>query len=177
MVTLSGDITYLRALEPEDLEIVHYVENREDLWELSNTQTPYSKYLIKEYLEHAHRDIYEVKQLRLVICENASDAVLGFIDLFDFDPKNRRVGLGILIIDSEERNKGIGTESLGLVINYAFKFLNVHQIYCNIAANNSASKSLFEKFNFKPVGLKKDWNYNNGTYQDEILYQLISDVY
>ena len=104
MVTLSGNTLYLRALEPEDLEVVHYVENREDLWELSNTQTPYSRYLIKEYLEHAHKDIYEVKQLRLVICENVSDAVLGFIDLFDFDPKNRRVGLGILIIDSENLN-------------------------------------------------------------------------
>lgn len=177
MVTLSGNTLYLRALEPEDLEVVHYVENREDLWELSNTQTPYSRYLIKEYLEHAHKDIYEVKQLRLVICENVSDAVLGFIDLFDFDPKNRRVGLGILIIDSENRSKGIGAESLELVINYTFKFLQVHQIYCNIAANNVISKSLFEKFDFKPVGVKKDWNYNNGSYNDEILYQLIKDVH
>ena len=40
--------TYLfRALEPEDLEFIHDIENDETIWELSNTITPYSKYLIK----------------------------------------------------------------------------------------------------------------------------------
>lgn len=177
MVTLTGNTIYLRALEPEDLEVVHYVENSEELWELSHTQTPYSKYLIKEYLANAHKDIYEVKQLRLVICEQNSDAVLGFIDLFDFDPKNRRVGLGILIINPANREKGIGSQALELVVKYAFKYLQVHQIYCNIAADNQMSIALFKKFNFVAVGLKKDWNYNNGLYQDELLYQLIKDVH
>ncbi|HMQ44873.1 MAG TPA: GNAT family N-acetyltransferase, partial [Mariniflexile sp.] len=67
MITLKGDYIYLRALEPEDLEFIHAIENDESVWEMSNTTTPYSKYLIKQYLEQAHKDIFEVKQLRLVI--------------------------------------------------------------------------------------------------------------
>jgi len=42
MVTLKGEHIYLRALEPEDLEFVHAIENDENIWHLSNTQTPYS---------------------------------------------------------------------------------------------------------------------------------------
>jgi len=89
MLTLKGEHIYLRALEPEDLEFIHQIENDETIWEISNTITPYSKYLIKQYLENAHKDIYEVKQLRLVICNDA-DTAIGMIDLFDFDIKNKR---------------------------------------------------------------------------------------
>ena len=69
MLSLKGDKIYLRALEPEDLDFVHAVENNEEFWEVSATQTPYSRFMIKQYLENAHRDIYDVKQLRLVICD------------------------------------------------------------------------------------------------------------
>ena len=51
MITLKGKHIYLRALEPEDLEFIHTIENDESLWELSNTITPYSKFLIKQYME------------------------------------------------------------------------------------------------------------------------------
>lgn len=67
MVTLKGKQVFLRALEPEDLEFIFAIENDVSIWEISNTQTPYSKYLLKEYLNNAHKDIYEIKQLRLVI--------------------------------------------------------------------------------------------------------------
>jgi diamine N-acetyltransferase len=70
MITLKGQNIYLRALEPEDLEFVFEVENDESVWEVSNTQAPYSRFLVKQYLENAHKDIFEAKQLRLAICKN-----------------------------------------------------------------------------------------------------------
>jgi diamine N-acetyltransferase len=50
MITLKGDSIYLRALEPQDLEFIYSIENDENIWEVSNTQTPYSRFLIKQYL-------------------------------------------------------------------------------------------------------------------------------
>jgi diamine N-acetyltransferase len=70
MLTLTGKNIYLRALEPEDLEFVYAVENDETVWQVSNTQTPYSRFLIKQYLENAQQDIYEARQLRLAICKH-----------------------------------------------------------------------------------------------------------
>lgn len=174
MITLKGQHIYLRALEPEDLEFVYAIENNEEIWEISNTQTPYSRFLIRQYLENAHQDIYEAKQLRLAICLLNSDVAVGLIDLFDFDPKNNRAGIGILIQKEEDRTKGIGTEALQLVIQYAFHQLQLHQLYANIGAENSRSLQLFSKFDFQKIGIKKDWNLNNGKYQDEYLFQLIN---
>ncbi|WP_104736128.1 GNAT family N-acetyltransferase [Hanstruepera ponticola] len=172
MVTLKGEHIYLRALEPEDLEFIYAVENDETLWELSNTQTPYSRYLIKEYLENAYKDIYEVKQLRLVISD-FEDQALGLIDLFDFDFKNKRAGIGILIKSESDRQKGFGKEALKLLINYCFNQLQLHQLYCNISENNNMSVQLFKNQGFVPVGLKRDWNFNGNTFENEYLLQLI----
>lgn len=175
MVTLKGNSIYLRALEPEDLEFVYEVENDEDIWNVSNTQTPYSRFLIRQYLENAHQDIYEAKQLRLAICKHNDFAAIGLIDLFDYDPKNNRAGIGILIKNIKNRNSGIGTEALGLLIEFAFKQLNLHQLYANIDLENEISKTLFTNLGFQIIGVKKQWNLINGKYVDEISYQLINE--
>ncbi|MFY7987891.1 MAG: GNAT family N-acetyltransferase [Flavobacterium sp.] len=176
MITLKGKNIYLRALEPEDLEFIYKIENNESIWEVSNTQTPYSRFLIRQYLENAHQDIYEAKQLRLAICLNDTFEALGLIDLFDFDPKNSRVGVGIVISSQANRNSGIGSEALELLINYVFHQLQLHQLYANIASKNEISISLFTKFGFQKIGVKKDWNKINNQYEDEILYQLINHI-
>lgn len=172
METLKGKHIYLRALEPEDLNFIHEIENNQDVWDISNTITPYSKYLIKQYIDHAHKDIFEVKQLRLVI-SNYNDMALGMVDLFDFDFKNRRAGVGILIKDSENRQKGYGKEALQLLISYCKSHLDLHQLYCNISEENDKSLKLFKKEGFEIIGLKKDWNYINGSYKNEYLLQTI----
>ncbi|NNT72047.1 GNAT family N-acetyltransferase [Flavobacterium sp. IMCC34852] len=173
MVTLKGNTIYLRALEPEDLEFIYHIENDESIWEVSNTQTPYSKFLIRQYLENAHQDIYEAKQLRLAICKNETTEAIGLIDLFDFDPKNKRAGVGIIIQNETDRKSGFGKEALGLVINYAFQQLQLHQLFANIGTENTASIALFTTFGFEKIGVKKDWNFANNRFQDEALFQLI----
>lgn len=174
MITLKGNTIYLRALEPEDLEFIYTIENDESIWEVSNTQTPYSKFLIKQYLENAHQDIYEAKQLRLVICKNNDDKAIGLIDLFEFDPKNNRAGIGIVIQNNEDRSKGYGKEALDLLIKFSFSKLNLHQLFANIGTNNESSLLLFTTFGFQKIGIKKEWNLVNGKYEDEAVFQLIN---
>ncbi len=171
MATLYGKNINLRALEPEDLDFLFSAENDESFWEISGTQIPYSKYILKKYIENAHQDIYEAKQYRFVIC-NTQNIPVGMIDLFNFNPQHKRVGIGILLLPQYE-GKGFGSEAMEMVINYAFTYLKVHQIFANIIANNEKSMTLFEKFNFEKVGIKKEWIYANSQYKDEILYQLI----
>ena len=172
MEYLKGENSNLRALEPEDLEFLYTIENNESFWEISHTQTPFSKYLLKQYLENTHLDIFEAKQLRLLIEEKSTKRQIGLIDLFDFNPQHKRAGIGILIHPDFQKN-GFAFEALSILIDYAFKYLNLHQLYANITANNSKSISLFTKHKFKKVGIKKDWILSGGKFKDEILFQLI----
>ena len=136
-MTLKGENIFLRALEPLDLDFLYELENNPEIWEISGTITPYSKQVLRTYLENAHRDIFDVKQLRLCICMN-SGKLVGLIDLFDFDPKNLRAGLGIVVLQSEDRNKGVGSEAIKLLDQYAFDTLNLHQLYANVASDNDS---------------------------------------
>ncbi|WP_438977922.1 GNAT family N-acetyltransferase [Polaribacter sp.] len=173
MNTLLGKNIKLRALEKEDLDFLYQIENNESFWQVSHTQTPFSKYMLKLYLENAHLDIYQAKQLRLIIEENSTNLQVGMIDLFDFNPKHKRAGIGILI-HPDFQEKGYAFEALSLLINYTFTHLDLHQLYANITDDNNKSISLFEKNNFVKTGIKKDWIFTNNNYKSEILYQLIN---
>lgn len=174
MKTLTNKHISLRAIEPNDLAFLYQIENDESFWSVSNTQKPFSKFLLQQYLENAHQDIYQAKQLRLIIFENKSNTSIGMIDLFDFDPKHLRVGLGILISPAYQK-KGYASEALNLLIKYTFLHLDVHQIFANIGEDNLNSIHLFENHGFKKVGVKKDWIYSNQKFKNELLYQLINE--
>ena len=160
----------LRALEPNDLELVYEVENDKSLWIYSNTSSPFSRHSLKKFIENSHLDIIEHKQLRLVITDDKQS--YGFIDLYDYDFINRRVGVGIIIF-KKYRSKGIGLSSLQLTENYLLEHVPIHQVYANISSTNKESISLFEKSKYVNVGLKKDWIFYNNKFNDELLFQKI----
>ena len=176
MLSFGSKHIYLRALEPEDLSFLEHIENDDKLWHLSNTQTPYSKDILKTYLQNGHRDIFEVKQLRLVICKNQTDEQVGFIDIYDFSPQHNRAGLGI-IINKSFRNQGFAKEAIKSVLNYGLKHLNLHQFFAYIELDNKESIKLFESCGFIKTGEHKDWNFHHGQYHTEAIYQNIKDVY
>jgi len=165
----------LRALEPEDLELLYEWENNDSYWVISNTVTPFSKYTLKRYLENSHKNIYETGQLRLMIDIIPEKITIGTIDIFDFDPFHKRAGLGILIADENNRRKGYATMSLKCLINYCFSTLQLHQLYCNILSNNCESIDLFKKQGFVQSGIKKDWIKTPNGYLDEYMFQLINN--
>lgn len=169
---MTGKKIILRALEPEDLDFLFAMENDAELWEVSHTQTPFSKHVLKQYLAQAHLDIYQAKQLRLMIVEINSQKSVGMIDLFDFNPQHKRAGIGI-VLHREATGKGYASEALALLIAYGFDTLKLHQLYASMTPDNQASIRLFEKFSFAKVGVKKDWIVTKSGFKDELFYQLI----
>ena len=173
MTLLENDIIKLRALETGDLDLLFSVENDPQFWEVSNTLAPYSRQLLGQYLKNAHQDIFEAKQLRLVITEKKDSTVLGLLDLFDFNPQHNRAGIGILILKKYQQ-KGYAVNALEVFIRYAFEHLDIHQLYANIPVSNEKSLHLFHKLNFIEVGIQKGWIKVKGKFQDVALLQLIN---
>lgn len=170
---MNGTNICLRALEPSDIELLYKWENDPAIWKVSNTLTPYSLHVLEQYIISSAQDIYSVKQLRLMIQKNGSGPCVGAIDLFDFDPKHLRAGIGIMIGDENERRNGHASEALELMIPYCFDTLHLHQLYCNVAKDNEASIKLFMKFGFEITGVKKEWVRDANGFVDEFTLQLI----
>ena len=177
MIPLLGDNIKLRAIEPSDLDLIFQWENDPENWLISNTSIPFSRHILNKYIENAQQDIYEARQLRLMIDLMDPQGnilnVIGTIDLFDFDPVHRRAGVGILIAEKENRRQGLASEALSVLTEYAFGTLLLHQLYCNIATNNEVSLKLFKRHGFVEVGIKNDWLRRNHKWLDVILLQKI----
>ena len=166
----------LRAPEPEDISLLYEWENDPSIWELSNTLAPVSRHTIEQFIQDSRLDIYQTKQFRYMIelISNKNRMTIGTIDLFDFDPFHKRVGVGILIKDISQRRMGYASDALSILLDYCFQVLDLHQVYCNISNDNKASLSLFKNLGFIISGEKKDWSKNQGKWKSEFFLQLIN---
>ncbi len=165
----EGSIS-LRALEMSDLDTLYRWENDPSVWLVSGTTVPFSRELLAQYIQSAELDIFVVRQLRMII--ERSGQAIGAVDLFDFDPLNCRAGLGILI-DPASRRAGSAYTALRLMERYARTRLRLHQLYCNVTADNTPSLSLFAKAGYQITGTKKDWIATPSGWADEYTLQLM----
>lgn len=171
---MKNQLTYgkisLRPLEIEDIDLLYEWENNMEIWNVSNTRTPFSKYILAEYLKESAKDIYETKQLRLII-QNKNGEAVGAVDLFDFEPYHMRAGIGILIHNAENRNQGYASDALNIIFEYAVEVLGLKQLFANISAKNEISIHLFEKAGFVNSGIKKNWIKTLSGWEDEMFFQ------
>lgn len=158
----------LRALEPNDVNLLYSIENDSSLWILSQTNMPYSREFLSQYILSTTGDIYTDKQLRLVI--ESEGKPVGLIDLQNFAPQHGRAEVGIIIIE-EHRRKHIATQALSLLAQYASKTLHLHQLYAIIPASNIASIELFKKSGFGDDLTLRDWLYDGEKYENAIVLQ------
>ena len=75
----------LRALEPEDLDMLYAMENDHEVWNVGENNVPYSRYVLHDYIANATADIYADRQVRMMV-ENVDGECVGVVDLVNFSP-------------------------------------------------------------------------------------------
>lgn len=160
----------LRAMEPEDLELIYGIENDPQLWDISNFTVPYSRYVIKQYMESSQCDVFSDKQLRMMIERIEDGMTMGIIDVTDFAPMHGRGEVGI-VIRREFRGEGYAKDALTLLCEYVFDFLHLKQLIVHITTDNEVSMRLFASCGFIQCGLLKEWLFMEGEYKDVVLLQ------
>ncbi len=159
----------LRALEPEDLELLYKIENDVRLWNVGATNVPYSKYTLHDYIANSADDIYTDKQLRMIV-EDTEGKTVGIVDLMNFSPRHLRAETGIVVMDAERR-KGYATAALNALCDYAGSVLHLHQLYGVVGKDNQAALALYEKTGFSSQEVLKEWLFDGKKYIDAILMQ------
>lgn len=161
----------LRAIEPEDLDLLYRIENDRTLWNVGNSNVPYSRYALHDYVAHASDDIYTDRQVRMMV-ENGQGEIVGIADLVDFDPGNRRAEVGLIILEAFRR-QGYGRSTLEMIADYALTVLHLHQLYAYVDVSNEASLHLFRQTGFLPSAHIADWLFDGREYHDAVLMQLV----
>ena len=172
----------LRKIEPSDLPFLYQWENDVTMWADSDTHNPLSRHDLHQYIENTTGDIYRDGQLRLIIEDNdatqrllnttqLSPSILGCIDLFDFDARNRKAAIGMYIAP-DARGKGVGKQAVQLLEDYAFGFLHLRMLYAIISVHNTPCSHIYEQMGYTPSSVLKDWTLEG----DAILWQKSKSV-
>ena len=169
MMNIEGRICCLRALEPSDLDVMYGWENDTDVWRVSGTSAPFSRHVLSRLIEEQQFDIYATRQMRLVI-EARDGSAVGAVDLFEFDPKHLRAGVGI-IIAPEYRRQGYALDALKALEWYVRDVLHLKQLWCSVTEDNQASLLLFRRAGYTECGRRKEWILTAVGALDEILFQ------
>lgn len=157
----------LRAMEPEDLDEMYEIENDQDIWSVSNTNMPYSRFALHEYIASSSGDIYTDKQVRLIIT-NLDKDFIGIIDLANFSPQHQRAEVGI-VIRKLYRYEGYGQAALEELMEYAHTVLHIHQLYALVNVSNKYCVKLFQKVGFTLEAELSDWLFDGDNYHNAYL--------
>lgn len=173
-MNIEGAICRLRALEPDDLDTMYRWENDTLLWRVSGTTAPFSRHTLMRLIDEQRFDIYATRQQRLVIetADSGQPQRAGAVDLFEFDPQNLRAGVGI-VVAPELRGRGYATDALAALGCYCRDTLHLHQLWCEITADNTASLRLFAAAGYEQCGRRRDWLLSPDGWCDAILMQKI----
>ncbi len=159
----------LRAIEPEDLDLLYRIENDTRLWNVGATNVPYSRYTLHDYIATSSDDIYADRQVRLVV-ENGEGKTVGLADLVHFDPQHLRAETGIVVLDAYRR-RGYASAALDELSRYALRVLHLHQLFAIVEHDNIAAVRLFRENGYEQQAVLKDWLYDGRKYHDSVLLQ------
>ena len=121
---LTNERIYLRAVEPEDMDIMYEMENDPSMWDISNFTVPYSRYVLRQYIEGSQCDVFADKQLRLMIVSKSDHDILGTIDITDFVPLHSRGEVGIAV------HKNYRRQGYAATLRICFRFSVLEAALC-----------------------------------------------
>lgn len=174
-MNIYGKKVILRAIEPEDCELIRGMFNDPELENLVvGWAFPISSFAQKQWLNNHYGD---QKNLRFVI-EIPNEGAVGIATLTDIDWKNRKATHGMKLANVERRTKGIGTDTVMAIMRYAFDELNLNRLEGSVFADNTGSRKLYTgKLGWTEEGVRRNCIYKNGEYRDLIITGMLKSDY
>lgn len=164
---------HLRAIEPEDLDLMYIVENDPEVCRYSITTVPLSRYALRRYIEESGGDLYRDSQVRMTIMDATTGIPCGFLDITDLDAVHRRAQVGI-VLTSEAQGRGLAAMALQEAASYA-RDQGLHQLYAIVTLNNERARNLFLRSSYTETAILPQWLYMDGIFTDAVLYQCVLD--
>ena len=163
----------IRPIEPEDLDFIYRMENTPELWDCSETDAPYSRYALREYLQHL-RPVAECGELRMVIETGPEPhfSAVGLTELTNISLLNARAEVGIAV-EKSFRSENIGTRALTLLENIARRRLRLHMLYAKVGEKNNSALQFFLRAGYTDVATLPHWHFIDGKYESAHLLEKI----
>lgn len=170
---IVGDRIYLSPRGASDEEIEKFTEWMNDFQVtdyINKSEQIMTVIGEKEWLENTARK-NENKNFNII--DLNSNKLIGTIGLEKFNWTSRNAVLGIFIGDKNYRNNGYGTEAIKLLLEFGFKYLNLHSIRLSLLSVNERAHKCYLKCGFKDAGKSREEIFLNGKYYDKLYMDIL----
>lgn len=171
---IKGRFVTLRAMEPSDNVLaLKMINDAEIEFLVCGWAFPVSEYSQNQWYKEHIND----KNNHQFVIENSDSIAVGILALTNIDWKNRKAHIGIKILDSANRSKGIGTDSLMAIMRYCFDELQLHRLETSWIPENTISRNMFKKCGWKEEGELRQSLFTRGKYYNEITGGILNEDY
>jgi ribosomal-protein-alanine N-acetyltransferase len=176
IIFLKGEKVYLRALREEDLKdnYVQWLNDEEVCRFNSHGMFPNTEQKMRAYFAGLHNNR---SQVVLAIVDNKTDKHIGNVSLQNINWVSRNAEFAIIIGEKDYWRGGYGMEAAQLIVEYGFRRLNLHRIYCGTIQGNQGMIKLAHKLKMTEEGTRRQAIYKDGVYVDIIEYGVLSNEY
>ena len=174
---LVGDRIYLAPKGASDEEVEKFTEWMNDFQVTDYIGSSARMMTLneeKEWLENVNKNN---KNRNFNIIELNKDKLIGTISLENLNWTDRSATLGIFIGDKDYRNSGYGTEAIKLLLEYGFRYLNLHSIRLDLLNINERAHKCYLKCGFKDTGKSREAIFLNGKYYDKLHMDILENEF
>ena len=169
---LEGSRVRLVPLNSSDTStIAHWQQDSSYLRLLdANAAYPKSELQVGEWIREGQRGReHFLFGIRVML----TDDLIGFLELSDVMWTHRNSWLTIAIGETAYRGRGYGSEALGLVLDFAFRELNLHRVQLTVFSYNEPAIHVYEKLGFQREGVYREFLERDGQRYDMYLYAIL----
>jgi diamine N-acetyltransferase len=173
-VFLTGQRVYLRPFEQSDLPALQVWINDPDIrWQIGEVR-PSSRVDMEAYYEKIRAD---TSRVLFTVVVKEGNRVIGEAGLLRMFPPWRTTDLTIIIGDKQAQGQGYGTETIHLLLDYAFGALNFHRVAVGVVGTNERAVRFYEKAGFKREGIQRDGYFYDHAYHDFVMMSILADEF
>lgn len=174
---IEGKRVRLRSFELSDLDVIMKFWNNLELRNLVGSADlgPSSRNDEEEWIRNTWKERKERKAFMFAIETIADNKLIGGTGIFGIGWTNRSATFGMSIYDQNNRGKGYGQETTKLILDFAFKILNLNRVELEVFDFNKQAQKCYLKVGFKEVGRKRKEHFIDGEYHDTIIMDILRD--
>ena len=179
----EGSISHFPFIQGENLALCAVNSNHAELyakWKNDPVVRRYARNVIPRTLDEQKKRSESGQQkfkdhINFEIWHKKDKKPIGRIGLGWIDWVNGWANAYIWIGEKDYWGKNIATEATELLIDYAFKELNLNKLHGGVAIENIGSWSVAEKLGFVLEGVEREEMYVDGKYLDNKTFCLLKE--
>jgi RimJ/RimL family protein N-acetyltransferase len=169
---LEGKNIYLRPFVKTDLPFFARWYNDPETRGKIGEVMPTSEHEAEEIIGNTKKD-----RVWFAVVRKEDDEVIGETGLLRMFPAWRTTDLTIIIPDKANQGKGYGKETIRLLMDYAFGYLNYNRIAIGVVGFNTNALEFYKRVGFKQEGIQEQGYYYNYRYYDFIMMRILRDEF